>query len=67
MAVQFKPDLRQEHFFPQPVLHPHEIIRSMDFDATGLSVYMGSSTPLEQCQPQSVGCKERPNHCCTVK
>ena len=67
MAVQSKPALRQEHFFPHPVLHPQETIRSMDFEATGLSVHMGMRTPSLQYQPQSVGSKERPNHCCTVR
>lgn len=67
MAVHSRPALRQEHLFPHPVLQPHDTMHNIDFEATGLSLKVGISTPSLHCHPQSVGCKQRPSHCCTVK
>ena len=55
-----------EHLLPHPVLHPHDTMHNIDFDATGLSLNVGINTPSLHCHPQSVGSKERPSYCCTV-
>ena len=41
MTEQSRPALRQEHRFPQPVLHPHDTIFNTESDAAGLSVSTG--------------------------
>ena len=60
MAVHSSPAFLHEHLLPHPVLHPHNTMHNIDFDATGLSLNVGINTPSLHCHPHSVGSKERP-------
>ena len=66
MALHSSPAFLHEHLLPHPVLHPHDTMHNIDFDASGLSLYVGINTPSLHCHLQSVGSNERPSHCCTV-
>ena len=60
MAVHSSPAFLHEHLLPHPVLHPHDTMHNIDFDATGLSLNVGINTPSLNSHPHCVGTKEWP-------
>ena len=67
MGEQYNPAFGHPHVFRQPVVQPHDTIRNTRVGATGRSVVtLVSGTKLSSlyCQPQSVGHKLFPTHCC---
>ena len=51
MAVHSSPAFRYEHLLPHPVLHPHDTMHNIDFDATGFSLNVGINIPSLHCHP----------------
>ena len=64
MGEQYSPALGHLHVFRQHVLQPHDSVRNTRVGATGRSVVSGIKLPSLYCQPQSVGHKLFPIHCC---